>query len=189
MDPETPDPAKEEEQVEHDPNAQVAQPALAKGKKKKLKVPELILSLDHSVRSPHRASVSHSYNPTGLVRNPLDGIPRETLLASVDDFAREQNMEDILPLLRKGALVAQDPAGFETIDELDDGDRRVLRDEITHKWRQPWALYFTVVTCSVGAAVQCGYPPAQCGFSDHNGTLADAAYAGAGTRRAPTART
>jgi hypothetical protein len=108
------------------------------------------------MRPSHRASVSHSYNPAGLVRNPLDGIPRETLLASVDEFAREQGMEDIQPLLRKGALVAQDPAGFETIDELDDDERRALREEVTHKWRQPWALYFTVVTCSVGAAVQCG---------------------------------
>jgi MFS family permease len=29
-----------------------------------------------------------------------------------------------------------------------------LRDEVLHKWRQPIALYITIVTCSVGAAVQ-----------------------------------
>jgi hypothetical protein len=63
-------------------------------------------------------------------------------------------MTDIQPLLRKGALVAQDPASFETIDELEPEERTALREEVTRKWKQPWALYFTVITCSVGAAVQ-----------------------------------
>jgi hypothetical protein len=30
----------------------------------------------------------------------------------------------------------------------------VLRKEILHKWRLPWKLYLTIITCSVGAAVQ-----------------------------------
>ncbi|KAI9775686.1 MAG: hypothetical protein M1839_000953 [Geoglossum umbratile] len=127
MDTDTPDHKKEEEQIEHDPGAPP---------------------------SSHRASVSLSKNTSGLIPNPLHDIPRDTLLANVDEFAREHNMTDMLPLLRKGALVAQDPAGFETIEELEPAERSALREEITHKWRQPWALYFTVITCSVGAAVQ-----------------------------------
>ena len=63
-------------------------------------------------------------------------------------------MQDMLPLLKKGALVAQDPPAFEQIAELDEVERDALRNEVLHKWRQPTALYFTVILCSIGAAVQ-----------------------------------
>lgn len=63
-------------------------------------------------------------------------------------------MVDIIPLMRKGALVAQNPPAFESIEELDDVERNALRNEFLHKWRQPKSLYFTVILCSVGAAVQ-----------------------------------
>ena len=63
-------------------------------------------------------------------------------------------MQDMIPLLQKGALVAQDPPAFESIAELDEGERDALRNEVLHKWRQPLALYFTVILCSIGAAVQ-----------------------------------
>ena len=63
-------------------------------------------------------------------------------------------MTDQLPLLQKAALVAQDPPSFESVEELDDAERDALRNEVLHKWRQPTALYFTVILCSIGAAVQ-----------------------------------
>ncbi len=63
-------------------------------------------------------------------------------------------MVDVIPLMRKGALVAQDPPNFENVDGLTDGERDALRNEFLHKWRQPRALYFTVILCSIGAAVQ-----------------------------------
>lgn len=63
-------------------------------------------------------------------------------------------MQDMTPLLQKGALVAQNPPAFEQIAELDEVERDALRNEVLHKWRQPFALYFTVILCSIGAAVQ-----------------------------------
>ena len=63
-------------------------------------------------------------------------------------------MHDMTPLLKKGALVAQDPPAFESVEELDEVEREALRNEVLHKWRQPGALYFTVILCSIGAAVQ-----------------------------------
>ena len=63
-------------------------------------------------------------------------------------------MAEHIPLLQKGALVAQDPPAFEQVENLDDIERDALRNEVLHKWRQPFALYFTVILCSVGAAVQ-----------------------------------
>ena len=63
-------------------------------------------------------------------------------------------MTDHTTLIQRGALVAQDPSKFEQIPELEESEREALRNEVLHKWRQPWALYFTVILCSIGAAVQ-----------------------------------
>ncbi|KAG7007644.1 sugar transporter [Physcia stellaris] len=99
-------------------------------------------------------SVSLNRNVTARIQNPLAGIPRATLFRNVEDFARDANMVDQIPLLQKGALVAQDPPSFESVDELDEAEKDALRNEVLHKWRQPFALYFTVILCSIGAAVQ-----------------------------------
>lgn len=75
-------------------------------------------------------------------------------MADVEQFAREREMEDILPLLKHGAIAAQNPNDFETQKGLSDEERDILRYEITHKWKHPRALYFTIILCSIGAAVQ-----------------------------------
>ncbi|KAF8063601.1 hypothetical protein FPV67DRAFT_1672617 [Lyophyllum atratum] len=93
-------------------------------------------------------------NVQAKIQNPLYGIPKETLLGQVEAFAREQGMEDILPILKKGALLAQNPRDFETMPELDEADRETIRRETTHKWSQPRDLYMTVIICSLAAAVQ-----------------------------------
>lgn len=76
------------------------------------------------------------------------------MLRDVDEFANEYNLTDILPELKKGALVARDPAEFESVPDLTETEATALRDEVLHKWRQPKALYFTIILCSIGAAVQ-----------------------------------
>ncbi|KAL5523634.1 hypothetical protein ACEPAG_7807 [Sanghuangporus baumii] len=93
-------------------------------------------------------------NVSARIKNPLLGIPEEQLMADVEQFAREKDMEDILPLLKHGAIAAQNPLDFETQKGLTDEERDVLRYEITHKWKQPRVLYFTIILCSIGAAVQ-----------------------------------
>lgn len=74
-------------------------------------------------------------NVTGEIKNPLVGIPKDQLLADVDAFAEKYGFDKDteVPLLRKGALVAQSPADFENIPELDDDDRNALRRDITHR--------------------------------------------------------
>ena len=88
------------------------------------------------------------------IQNPLAGISRATLMHNVEEFARDAGMSEHIALLQRGALVAQNPPAFEEIAELEESEREVLRNEVLHKWRQPRALYFTVILCSVGAAVQ-----------------------------------
>ncbi|KAK5995914.1 Polyol transporter 5 [Cladobotryum mycophilum] len=94
-------------------------------------------------------------NLEGEIRNPLKGIPKETLLQNVAAFQREKGLpEDILPLLRKGALVAQNPANYENIDELDESEKHALREEVTNRWKHPWPLYYTIILNSIAAAIQ-----------------------------------
>lgn len=91
---------------------------------------------------------------TYRIQNPLAGIPRATLFRNVEDFLRDANLSNYVLLFQRGALIAQDPPAFESIAELDETEKQALRNEVLHKWRQPWALYFTVILCSIGAAVQ-----------------------------------
>lgn len=78
-------------------------------------------------------------------------------MSDVESFAAKNDMGDILPLLRKGALVARDPNNFENIAELDEEDKEAIRIERTHRWRHPFALYFTIILNSIAAAIQGKY--------------------------------
>ncbi|KAK1624693.1 hypothetical protein BDP81DRAFT_106492 [Colletotrichum phormii] len=94
-------------------------------------------------------------NLEGEIKNPLKGIPKAQLLEQVTTYQQAHGLpEDILPLLKKGALVAQNPALFESIDELDEAERDALRQEVTHRWKHPWALYYTIILNSIAAAIQ-----------------------------------
>lgn len=61
---------------------------------------------------------------------------------------------EILPTLIKGALVAKNPPAFESVEGLTEDEKEAIRNEVLHKWRQPKALFFTIILCSIGAAVQ-----------------------------------
>ncbi|KAK7525899.1 sugar porter family MFS transporter [Phyllosticta citriasiana] len=95
-----------------------------------------------------------SENVMGEVRNPLADIPVSQLLIDVETFAKENGMVEILPLLRKGALISRDPKNFESVDELGESDKEIVRFERTHRWSHPWALYFTIILNSIAAAIQ-----------------------------------
>lgn len=84
----------------------------------------------------------------------MAGLTRKTILADVSEFAAKHGLEDILPLLNKGALVAANPGNYRNLDVLDEADKEHLAYEAAHKWSHPLALYITIITCSIGAAVQ-----------------------------------
>lgn len=88
------------------------------------------------------------------IKNPLEGIPKPQLMADVKAFADEFKLQDIIPLLEKGALVAQNPASIGSLEELDDADRSHLSRETTHRWHHPKTLYFTIFMNSIAAAIQ-----------------------------------
>ncbi|KAF1822586.1 uncharacterized protein K489DRAFT_379948 [Dissoconium aciculare CBS 342.82] len=106
------------------------------------------VSAEHAEHHPEKTTLA------ARVSNPLEGIPRDQLLAEVEAFARDKGIEDKTTILQKGALVAQDPAGFESLEQLDEHEKNLLRREVTHRWSHPMALYWTIIICSIGAAVQ-----------------------------------
>ena len=104
-------------------------------------------------KSDVAAQLAEAYE--GEIRNPLKGMPRQQLLDDVARFRIEKGLpEDILPYLEKGALVAQNPAGFEHLEELEEAEKQAIREEVTHRWKHPWALYYTIVLNSIAAAIQ-----------------------------------
>lgn len=76
------------------------------------------------------------------------------MVKNVEDFAKDNDFNDMTPLLVRGALVAKDPPAFESVPGLTEPEKEAIRNEVLHKWRQPRSLYFTIILCSVGAAVQ-----------------------------------
>ncbi|KAF7350573.1 MFS domain-containing protein [Mycena sanguinolenta] len=108
-----------------------------------------------SRRSSHvEPSLKELTAANAKLANPLRGIPREQLLRDVDRFAEEKGLTHLSAELRKGALVAQDPQAFETIDILDEEDKYYLRRETTHRYHQRGTLYYMVIMSSLAAAVQ-----------------------------------
>ena len=50
--------------------------------------------------------------------------------------------------------MAKDPPAFESVEGLTEDEKEAIRNEVLHKWRQPKQLFFTIILCSIGAAVQ-----------------------------------
>jgi hypothetical protein len=78
-------------------------------------------------------------------------------MRDVEHFAEERGLTEHVAILKKGALIAQNPAAVAEIDgdeKLSSEELTFLDDEIKHKWRMPFRLFLTIATCSIGAAVQ-----------------------------------
>lgn len=86
--------------------------------------------------------------------NPLAPIAQEQLLEDAENFARTHGLLEYVDVIKKGALVAQNPSGFESISVLTEDEKAALRREIERPWSQPKMLYYLVLMCSLAAALQ-----------------------------------
>ncbi|KAF7947364.1 uncharacterized protein EAE97_004613 [Botrytis byssoidea] len=108
-------------------------------------------TVEHAHPSTH---VDLNNNITAKIQNPLAGLSEATIIRDVGEFAQTNNLNHILPLLEKGALIASDPENFENVGRLNEDEKVALRYEAAHRWSHPTTLYLTIITCSIGAAVQ-----------------------------------
>ena len=93
----------------------------------------------------HYARHRMSYTVCRII-NPLNGIPKSELFGQVSRFCADNGLQDKEKTFQKGALVAQSPAGFEDIPDLDEDDRYHLRREITRMSR---TTYNSCAACSL----------------------------------------
>ncbi|KAK8210315.1 hypothetical protein M8818_003483 [Zalaria obscura] len=98
--------------------------------------------------------IDFNNNLTSKIKNPLAHLTEEQVIRDVEEFARTNDFHEQLPLLVKGALIAKDPVAFESVPGMTDHEKNAIRNEVLHKWKQPRTLYFTIILCSIGAAVQ-----------------------------------
>lgn len=75
-------------------------------------------------------------------------------MTNVEEYAAANGLQDILPILKKGALAGQKPNEIASVSELGYDDHRILHQEVVRRWKQPWALYYTIILNSISAAIQ-----------------------------------
>ncbi|CAK4035009.1 MFS sugar transporter [Lecanosticta acicola] len=91
---------------------------------------------------------------SAVFENPLAGVSRDDLMQDVTEFCQQYDLMKHLEVMKKGALVAHRPFAAQDIDELSAEEKAQISRELTHKWDQPWMLYFLVTMSSLAAAVQ-----------------------------------
>ena len=96
-------------------------------------------NLESTRRAPTDVSMEKL---SAAFENPLAGIPKEQLMSDVETFCKQFNLVEHTEEFKKGALIAQAPDRAQSLDELSSEDKTVLEREHTHRWSQPWRLYW-----------------------------------------------
>ncbi|KAG0652789.1 polyol transporter 1, partial [Hyphodiscus hymeniophilus] len=84
-------------------------------------------------------------NVEARIRNPLKGIPEDLIFRHVEALAAEKDLLEHLAVLKQGALLAQDSVAYQNSHEMSNTTQEALSAETKHKWRQPMALYVTII--------------------------------------------
>jgi hypothetical protein len=139
--------------VHHKPDIEATEPGFSSSSSSKTDLDTTRHTEDaHPVPDAQRkASVA------AKLRNPLTGFTEEQVLADVETWCTDKGLTQDLDSFRKGALIArvgQRDDGFEYVSILSEEEKGWLRHEATHRWSQPFMLYFLVVLCAGSAIVQ-----------------------------------
>ncbi|KAI9902378.1 hypothetical protein N3K66_001730 [Trichothecium roseum] len=105
--------------------------------------------LPGSRRDSRRQSVA-----ANIVVNPLQRVSKEHAVLDARNYAETHNMSEHADLFGRAALVAREPAEFESVTELSEEERAALVYERDHKWHGPVMLWYSIALCAVGAATQ-----------------------------------
>jgi hypothetical protein len=95
-------------------------------------------------------------NLNAKLSNPLAGFTASELRTQGRNFAIMHEMGDASDIraFELGAILAQAPERYATVDGLTGPEKELLRQEFAHRWSQPWKMYAVVALCSLSAAVQ-----------------------------------
>jgi len=88
--------------------------------------------------------------PASTHVNVLAHLSKNDLISDVDRFIADKGLEEYRESLIKGAILAQNPAQYENLAELNAQDKEAIAYENAHRWSHPAALYVTIAICSLG---------------------------------------
>ncbi len=88
------------------------------------------------------------------IDNILQQFSETEIMDMAEKYATDHDLIEYVETFRKGGAIARDPKSFESMSFLDEEDKTYLRDEIHNKWKQPKELFWLVIMCSMGAAIQ-----------------------------------
>ncbi|PGH00033.1 hypothetical protein GX51_06032 [Blastomyces parvus] len=110
----------------------------------------------HSRRESLTAAERARRNLNAKLANPLAGLSHGTLMKRGGRYARQHQIGDDedIRAFELGAVLAQAPEKYETVEGLTEKELKVLREEFTNRWSQPRLMYLVIVLCSLSAAVQ-----------------------------------
>ena len=88
--------------------------------------------------------------------NPLARISHAQLEDMGEKYARKHQIGDQedIRAFQKGAVLAQDPTKYDSVEGLTPEEKILLRKEFTNRWSQPRLMYIVIILCSTCAAVQ-----------------------------------
>ncbi|KAK9417522.1 putative Major facilitator superfamily (MFS) profile domain-containing protein [Seiridium unicorne] len=125
---------------------------------------EHIRSRDNTVDGHHPSNLDPRLDPeerkrleaSAKLENPLAGLSQSELGRRGEEFCAKHgfNEEEDIRAFKLGAMIAGNMNKYDTVDGLNDREKKVLDREITHKWSNPNMLYAVIVICSLCAAVQ-----------------------------------
>lgn len=95
-------------------------------------------------------------NLNAKLSNPLAGYSHAELRKQGRVFALNHEIgdEEDIRAFELGAVLAQAPERFASIEALTAQEKAILLHEVEHRWSQPKKLYLVIVLCSLSAAVQ-----------------------------------
>lgn len=95
-------------------------------------------------------------NLNAKLANPLAGFSHEELRRQGITFAINNQMgdESDIRAFELGAVLAQAPEEFASVQGVTAEEHRVLQHEFDHRWSQPFKMYLVIILCSLSAAVQ-----------------------------------
>ncbi|KAL2375268.1 hypothetical protein RJ035_001314 [Blastomyces gilchristii] len=110
----------------------------------------------HSRRESLTAAERARRNLNAKLANPLAGLSHSTLMKRGGRYARQHQIgdEEDIRAFELGAVLAQAPEKYESVEGLTEKEMKVLREEFTNRWSQPRLMYLVIVLCSLSAAVQ-----------------------------------
>ena len=119
--------------------------------------------LNHADEQPKRtrqmtmsAAERERLRANAKLANPLARFSHAELEDMGEKYAMKHQMGDRedIRAFQKGAVLAQDPMKYKSVQGLRPDELVILEKEFTNKWSQPKLMYIVIILCSTCAAVQ-----------------------------------